>query len=143
MVDRTHEQREEAVRERVNRLSEAGRERFYQEAHDRLKDPDTYAATNAVFFGGIHHFYLGRWQRGVLDVALLVGAMAAFFAGRWMLGTGLAVGLLLIELPYLFMAQRIVRQYNLAIQEEVLDRIEKGGRPSRSQGAGARKASRT
>lgn len=128
MVDRTFEQREEAIRERVNRLSEECRGAFYRESGDRLKDPDTYAAANAVFFGGVHHFYLGRWQRGLADLALLAAAAAAFLAGAWIAGTGLAAVLVAIELPYLFLAQRIVRRYNLAVQEEVLDGLEKGRR---------------
>jgi TM2 domain-containing membrane protein YozV len=52
--------------------------------------PKSYAAAVALSsclgWVGIHHFYLGRWAEGILDVGLSVGWVVSFVSGEWLWG---------------------------------------------------------
>ena len=122
------ERRQEAVRQRVRRLSANEQQQFHARCQEALRDPQTYAATNAVFIGGLHHFYLGRWRRGLIDLALLLTAILLFLTGQPLPGTLALAALVVLELPYLFFAPRIVERFNTERKEAILDRIERPGR---------------
>ena len=36
---------------------------------------------------GGHHFYLGRWREGLLDLGLTIGWIYCFAADKWIVGT--------------------------------------------------------
>ena len=79
----------------------------------QVKDPDTYAALNWAFLAGLHHFYLGKWQRGLLNLVLMfISAQLYFSTLPPLLGAGAILIVFIIELPQLFNSQQIIHQYN-------------------------------
>ena len=66
------EEREENIRERIKNISGDQRVLYYNEVSKRIKDPDTYATLNYFFLVGVHHFYLGKWIRGSLNIYFFV-----------------------------------------------------------------------
>ena len=66
------EEREENIRERIKNISGDQRVLYYNEVNKRIKDPDTYATLNYFFIVGVHHFYLGKWIRGSLNIFFCV-----------------------------------------------------------------------
>lgn len=113
---------EESLRKAIRELSEERRAEFYRQAGKAVKDPDTYAALNWFFIAGLHHFYLGRWQWGLIDLGALFVAIGCFLAGLiWP-----PVVLLLIvyswELWQLFRSQVIVQDWNNRLYRDLLRR---------------------
>ena len=53
-----------------------------------------------MIFGviGVHHFYLGRWLEGIIDLGLLIGAIVLFSMGY----PGWALILFLIDVAHTF-----------------------------------------
>jgi hypothetical protein len=118
------EREEEALRDRARKLSDKQRAEYFRQSSRAIRDPDTYAALNWGAPAGIHHFYLGRWQRGLLNLLGLVIAIVMLLNGWLIAGTGLIVLIVVIELFELFRAQRIVAHYNNQVMKRILDRIE-------------------
>lgn len=114
---------EERLREEVRLLNEQGRLRFYREFEQQVKDPDTYAVLNYLFISGLHHFYLHRWLRGAVNLALFIVAVAMMVGGLLWYGIGLLAAVTLVELYALFRAQVIVQQYNNRLMRQLLDKI--------------------
>ena len=85
-----------------------------------LKDPDSYAVLNYLFVAGLHHFYLRRWFRGGVNLAVFLAGLACLLTGQWRWGLGLLLLITLIELPALFCSQRIVLRYNNDLAESQL-----------------------
>ncbi|MEQ2354327.1 TM2 domain-containing protein [Pseudoalteromonas piscicida] len=113
-------EQEEALRNQVAQLSPAARKQYYQLEEQLVKDPDTYAVLNYFFAAGLHHFYLGKTARGVINLTLmLLGLVFILFYG-WIL----LILVCLIELPQLFNSQKIVRKYNIDVMREVLDELK-------------------
>lgn len=113
---------EESLRKAARELSEEQRAEFYRQAGKVAKDPDTYAALNWFFIAGLHHFYLGRWRWGLIDLGALFVAIGCFLVGLiWP-----AVILLLIvyswELWQLFRSQIIVQDWNNRLYRDLLRR---------------------
>ncbi len=111
---------EEEIRERVRALSGAGRRAYYELVGPRLKDPDTYAVLNYLFIAGLHHFYLGRWLRGIVNLAVFAGGAWLIASGEWQNGLALVAIITVVELYALFRAQLIVRAYNNRVADRVL-----------------------
>ncbi len=110
------DQEEDTLRSAVTRLQPEHRKYYYEHERPKLKDPDTYAALNYIIIGGLHHFYLGKWLFGLLNlIGTLVGFLT-FGMGGWIL----IVFVLVIELPQLFRSQRIVKQWNNKVMAERL-----------------------
>lgn len=133
MLDRQAvEAEEEALRERARALPEASRKAFYEEVREALKDPDTYAALNWFFLAGLHHFYLGRWWRGTLDLLLFAAGVTLLLAGQPWWGVALILAVTVVELWALFRAQIIVQDWNNSMYRQRLALHEaRGGRSSR------------
>lgn len=124
------DQAEEAQRAELDALSDGERRAYFDKAEKAFKDADTYATLAYVFISGLHHFYLKRWKRGLLDLGLNALGLALVIAGvgyeNWILGLaglGLWVGVSVMELGYLFRSQRVVREYNLKQQRAILDEL--------------------
>lgn len=113
------EQQEEAIRERVNRLPDGQRLEFYRRSERQLKDPDTYAALNWLFIAGLHHFYLRRWLRGLVNLAIFCGGIALVLTGMITAGTIVLLAITAVELYALFNSQNIVAEYNNAVMEKI------------------------
>ncbi|MBR8845067.1 MULTISPECIES: TM2 domain-containing protein [Pseudoalteromonas] len=113
-------EQEESLRNQVAQLSPEARKQYYQLEEQLVKDPDTYAVLNYFFAAGLHHFYLGKTARGVINLTLmLLGLVFILFYG-WVL----LILVCLIELPQLFNSQKIVRKYNIDVMREVLDELK-------------------
>ena len=107
---------EDSLRSAVTGLQPEHRKYYYELERAKLKDPDTYAALNYIIIGGLHHFYLGKWLFGLLNLmGTLIGFMT-FAMGGW----ALIVFVLVIELPQLFRSQSIVKHWNNAVMAETL-----------------------
>lgn len=118
--------RAERLRERVAEL-DAQRQRSYYEKYERLlKDPDTYAVLNWLACAGLHHFYLGKWVRGSMNLGVMLFGLSAFvffgLAGL-LLGALLIGAVILVELPALFRSQVIVEEHNVSVGERVLQEL--------------------
>ncbi len=118
---------EEAIRDAVDALPADVKVTYYEMANEELKDPDLYATLAYAFFSGLHHFYLGRWGRGLVDLGLNVVGIGLIIVGAMqdslpptVIGVLLVLGVAIVELKDLFQSQKIVRQYNLERQLELL-----------------------
>ena len=117
------EAEEEALRQAIRRLSDDQRIEFYRHAGKTVKDPDTYAALNWFFIAGLHHFYLGRVGRGVLDLAALLVAIVCFVDGLVWLGASVLVVVYAWEVWALFRSQIIVQDWNNRKYRKLLSRF--------------------
>lgn len=124
------EEDEEALRASLDSLSDGERKTFYSQAERAFKDPDTYATLCYLFVSGLHHFYLKRWRRGLMDIGVNLAGLGLVIAGialeSWLLGLGglvLWLGISVLELRYLFQSQSVVRDYNLQQQRAILERL--------------------
>jgi TM2 domain-containing membrane protein YozV len=122
MADSAHmEQAEARLRDQIHALPQETKQAYYTQIRQRTRDPDTYAALNWGLIAGLHHFYLGNWPRGVLDLtALIVGLLLIFWAESLWAGVGIIVLLSLFELWELFNSQMIVRRHNLQQGRQLL-----------------------
>jgi len=113
---------EESLRKAIRELPEQQRAEFYRQAGKAVKDPDTYATLNWFFIAGLHHFYLGRWQLGLLDLGALLIAIGCFSAGLIREGVVLLVIVYSWELWQLFRSQIIVQDWNNRLYRDLLRR---------------------
>jgi TM2 domain-containing membrane protein YozV len=121
---------EEALARRVEMLGDAERKRYFELATESFKDPDLYAALAYGFITGLHHFYLGKWERGLVDLGFNVVGISAIVIGAvadslwFVLGGVTMVGIVAIaEVGHLFKSQEIVRRHNLEKQYEILAQL--------------------
>jgi len=119
---------ENKLREQVTLLSKDQQQQYYALTLKQIKDPDTYAALNWAFIAGAHHFYLGKWLRGLFDLALMcLGVVLLWLgaSGSISVGLGLAaiVGVFIIELPQLFNSQNIIHHYNNQVMIKCLEKV--------------------
>jgi len=56
------------------------------EAASRKSYATAVILSSVVGFLGVHHFYLGRWLEGVVDLGLTVGWISCFARGEPILG---------------------------------------------------------
>lgn len=110
---------EEHIRKLVRELPDERRLLFFRQAEKNLKDPDTYATLNFLFVAGLHHFYLGQWGRGSINLFIFVAGVVFLFAGQVAIGIGLLIAISMVELKALFAAQTVVQDYNNAVMERI------------------------
>jgi TM2 domain-containing membrane protein YozV len=106
------EQQEEALRKEIMMLSDESKIIFYSTVKKKIKDPDTYAALNWFFVAGLHHFYLGKWIRGLFDLITFILGLALIIAGHVEIGLALIFVISIIELWALFRSQIIIQDLN-------------------------------
>ncbi len=119
MDDLAFREQEEALRNKAAQLSPELRKQYYQIEEQLVKDPDTYAVLNYFFAAGLHHFYLGKVARGVVNLIVMLIGLALIPYHGWVL----IIFVCVIELPQLFNSQKIVRQYNIDVMREILDEL--------------------
>ena len=120
------QRRAEWLREQVERLDVERQRRYYERYVPLVKDPDTYAALNWLACAGLHHFYLGKWLRGSVNLGVMLGGLfLLFFWGLpgLLVGALLVGGVILIELPALFRSQLIVEDHNVSTGEYLLRKL--------------------
>jgi len=115
--------REEELRLEVRELPDEQRKAYFEQTERRLKDPDTYAVLNYLFIAGLHHFYLGRWFRGLINLSVFGVAIYLMYLGQWQNGFIVFGIITAVELYALFRSQIIVKHYNNNISREILDSI--------------------
>lgn len=116
---------EEKIRLQVRELPEQKRLQFYTLLEKNVKDPDSYAVLNYLFITGLHHFYLGKWLRGSMNLMLFLLALYLIFNGIVVPGLVLILITSLFELYALFNAEVIVQQYNNHLMKALLKEIDK------------------
>ena len=114
---------EESLRKAIRVLPDEKRSEFFKLAHKAVKDPDTYAALNWFFIVGLHHFYLGRWGRGLIDLGALLTAVSFFVSGWVVAGACVLIVVYSWELWELFRSQVIVQDWNNRLYRELLRRF--------------------
>jgi len=114
---------EEHLRDLVRQLPDAERLEFFRQAEGQLKDPDTYATLNYLFIAGLHHFYLGRFIRGLINVLVFCAGLVLLVAGYAMVGIVIIVTITVLELYALFDAQNIVAEHNNKVMEQIYNSL--------------------
>tara|TARA_R110001583_G_scaffold39399_6_gene126264 strand:- start:21968 stop:22366 length:399 start_codon:yes stop_codon:yes gene_type:complete len=116
---------ENQLRAQVAALSVAQKRRYYAQELQHIKDPDTYAALNWVFVAGLHHFYLGKWQKGLINLTLMFAGVLFYLSGVFaLLGAVLILFVFIIELPQLFNSENVINNYNNQLMERLLVQFE-------------------
>jgi len=113
------QEEEERIRKLVRELPDEKRLLFFQQAEKNLKDPDTYATLNFLFVAGLHHFYLGQWVRGSINLLIFLAGVVFLFSGQVAIGIVLLIAISMVELRALFAAQTVVQDYNNAVMERI------------------------
>lgn len=135
------------MQQRIEALPADTRRQYFDLANEAFKDPDLYATLAYVFISGLHHFYLGRWGRGLTDLGLNALGVGLIVAGAVQgsmvlagVGTALVVGVAIVELKHLFQSQTIVRRYNLERQREILGSLTGAGQGPVAWNSAARRS---
>ncbi len=115
---------EERIRQQVRALPEEKRLHFYTRLEKEVKDPDSYAVLNYLFISGLHHFYLGKWLRGSINLAAFTATIHLMFNSMVMLGIILLIIISLFELYALFQSETIVQDYNNKLMNSLLLDLE-------------------
>ena len=120
------EYQSQRLKERVRELNEDQRRQYFNLLEPALKDHDTYAVLNYFLLPGLHHFYLGKFFRGSLNlIILLTGTSLIFFTKYVFVGTLIVFFILIVELLALFRSQVIVMNHNNHLSKEILESISK------------------
>ncbi|MCB1935730.1 MAG: TM2 domain-containing protein [Nitrosomonas sp.] len=116
---------EERIRKLVRELPEDKRFAFFKETEKQLKDPDTYAVLNYLFIAGLHHFYLGNWVRGLINLVVFLTGIVMLFTPMIVVGILVIIAISVIELYALFRAQAIVQAHNNAVMKRIYEKVTK------------------
>ena len=112
---------EEQLRKAIRDLPDPDRESFFRRYNKVLKDPDTYAVLNWFFLTGLHHFYLGKYFRGTVNLVVMILGFILLFV-KPLPGILLVSGIVLIEIPALFRSQIIVANHNNRLGQRILEK---------------------
>lgn len=115
----TIQEDEERIRKWLRELPDDKRWQFFQQTEQALKDPDTYAVLNYLFIAGLHHFYLGKWLRGFINLSIFITGAVLLFTEFSAAGLLLLTGITAIELKDLFYSQLVVQDYNNALMKNI------------------------
>ena len=115
---------EEALRLRARELPDEQRRQYHERLRVELKDPDTYATLNYFFLTGIHHMYLDKYLRGLINLVVLLVGIACFVAGLSLLGFLIVGFILTVELMALFRSQVVVADHNNQVMKRILEELE-------------------
>ncbi len=115
----TVDRQEEDIRDRMRELDDAARQRIYTLAAKQTKSAETYAMCNYIFIAGLHHFYLGKVGRGLLNLGVFI--LGLITLPLYGIGLLFILGILIVEVPALFRSQTIVKDHNNKIFLDLLD----------------------
>jgi len=118
------DEEEERLRQQLRNLSDEDKKKFYKSISKKLRDPDTYASLNWFFITGLHHFYLGKWIQGLLDLVLFVIGLLFIVVGLWEIGIGIIVIVSSVEMWALFRSQIIVQDWNNKVYQKALKKFK-------------------
>ncbi|MDQ7091016.1 MAG: hypothetical protein Q9M50_10290 [Methylococcales bacterium] len=117
------QEHEESIRKKVRNLSDDQRLAFFKESEKKLKDPDTYATLNYIFIAGLHHFYLGKWGLGLMNISIFWTGVILLFSDYTTSGLVVIAAISIFEFYELFKSQVIVQEYNNKMMEEIYTQI--------------------
>lgn len=116
---------EHELREQIRRLSDTQRQYYLQLESGGLKSPDLYLLLNRLFPLGLHHFYLARWGRGIVNSGLTIGGLTLLLGtGHIVYGLMLLVAMVFIEIPQLLNARHLVHSRNNRYMAKCLARAQ-------------------
>lgn len=117
------DEQEEQIRKQIRMLSDTQRQAYYKQASRQIKDPDTYATLNYIIFAGLHHFYLGRWGRGLINIVVFAVGILLVYLHQIEAGIAFIVGIIVFELYEMFRSQVIVKHYNNIASDKILRQV--------------------
>lgn len=124
MLNQDHvNEQEELIRIEIQNLTDEDRKKLYSEVKTKIKDPDTYAALNWFFIIGIHHFYLGEWIKGIVDLMVFIIGVILIIFGYAKAGIILILVISIIELWALFRSQVIIQDWNNQVYKNILKKL--------------------
>ena len=104
---------ETELREQVSLLTPEQYQKYLQMEQSLRKHPGTYAALNWFFLLGLHHFYLRRWPRGIIDLLLSsIAVYVLFNTDSPAYGGALLLAVAIIEVPQLLNYEHLVHSHN-------------------------------
>ena len=115
--------KEEALRHQLRELPAEQRLAFFNALEPQLKDPDTYSVLNFLFIAGLHHFYLGKWQRGIINILIFWLGIGLLFTPISVLGIVVVASITALELYDLFRSQVIVQDYNNTVMARLYEQV--------------------
>ena len=117
---------EHELREQIRSLPEHQRQYYLTLESGALKSPDRYLLLNRLFPLGLHHFYLARWGRGIVNSGLTIAGLTLLL-GTEQVGYGLMllVAMVFIEIPQLLNARHLVHSRNNRTMAKCLARALK------------------
>lgn len=117
---------EHELREQIRSLPNNQRQYYMTMESAGLKSPDRYLLLNRLFPLGLHHFYLGRWGRGVVNGGLTtIGLALLLGTDQLVYGLMLLAAMVFIEIPQLLNARHLVHSRNNRIMARCLARAQK------------------
>lgn len=116
------------LREQVRLLSENQQVVFNACERAASKRAHTYALLNCGFFLGAHHFYLKRWFRGVINLALGVSALSLLGSGQILYGSVILLAMAIVEIPQLLNYEHLVHAHNNQVMRQCLQQVTKSPR---------------
>lgn len=116
---------ETELREQVAMLSEEQRAAYQQCEQAAIKRPTTYAALNTLFFLGAQHFYLQRWMRGSISLALGLTVAYLLLNGQILYGFAVLLALAIVDIPQLLNYDHLVHARNNNSMRQCLIRVKK------------------
>ena len=119
---------EHELRDSIRALPANQRRRYDLLEARLLKRPSTYLRLNIAFPLGLHHFYLGRLFRGLINLTLTLTALflslnTEFTAYGWMV----LLATVLLDIPQLMNARLLVHSRNNQIMADCLRRASATG----------------
>lgn len=116
---------EHELREQIRSLPDNQRQYYMTLESAGLKSPDRYLLLNRLFPLGLHHFYLGRWGRGVVNGGLTaIGLTLLLGTDQLVYGLMLLAAMVFIEIPQLLNARHLVHSRNNRIMARCLARAQ-------------------
>ena len=116
---------ETELRDQVALLSEEQRAAYQRCEQAAFRRPSTYAALNTLFFLGAHHFYLRRWLRGSISLALGVAVATLLLGGQVLYGFAVLLALAIVDIPQLLNYEHLVHARNNNSMRQCLIRVKK------------------
>lgn len=115
---------EQQLRSQIGELTIPQKRQYYALEVEQVKDPDTYATLNWIFLAGLHHFYLGKWLRGSINLILMLLGFIMLFSNTFsIVGITFIVLTIIIELPQLFNSEKIIYAYNNQLMKALLKQV--------------------
>ncbi|MDO6765517.1 TM2 domain-containing protein [Agarivorans sp. 1_MG-2023] len=118
------EQQQEQLRLSVRELPDERRKQFHHAWQKQVKDPDSYAVLNYLMLAGLHHFYLAKWLRGLLNLGISLVALLLMLGGVWQWGLAMLIAITVVELPALFRSELMVLQHNNQKMQALLKQLK-------------------